>query len=574
MADQPPRSKPPAAPAAPVPSAGQLDVTQPPPQQSTALDATGAFDPPPATTDALLGTRPAAAGKTTGGELPANDATQGARGLDQTQDSTADSSPMESAGGADADEDSLRTSLRDFRLIKKLGEGGMGKVFKAQQISLDRVVAVKVPFKHLAKDPSFVQRFYREARIMARLDHPHILRCFGVGEENGWHYLAMEFIDGASMQNWLEKLGKLSIGDALHVAIATAHGLQHAHEQDMVHRDIKPDNILVTGKGVVKVADMGLAKALTDDLSLSRTGTGAGTPHYMAPEQARDAKHVDNRCDIYALGCMLYCFLGGKPPFSAETYMELILAKEKGKYPPVRRLNPAVPERLELMIDKAIATKPEVRYKTCADFVKDLESLNLANEVLSFIPGATPPTRVTVGGGTTKPPAMAPQKTVPAQSKTAPPGKTAATTPTKTGAPGADPRGTWYVKYAADSGKLVKRKMSAPQVLELIKSPEFDLETQACRTLKGVYRPISQIKEFDNAFQARVAKVKADKKASQFHNAYEKILGEEKSFYRKRKAKNFFRSVGGVITLIIFLAVIAGMIYGGYLLLPRFMGSH
>jgi eukaryotic-like serine/threonine-protein kinase len=573
MADQPPRSKPPGAPAAPVPSAGQLDVTQPPPQQPAALDATGAFDPPPATTEALLGTRPAPAGKTAAGGLPSPDATQGARGLDQTQDSAADSSLMESAGGADADEDSLRTSLRDFRLIKKLGEGGMGKVFKAQQISLDRVVAVKVPFKHLAKDPSFVQRFYREARIMARLDHPHILRCFSVGEENGWHYLAMEFIDGASMQNWIEKLGKLSIGDALHVAIATAHGLQHAHEQDMVHRDIKPDNILVTNKGVVKVADMGLAKALTDDLSLSRTGTGAGTPHYMAPEQARDAKHVDNRCDIYALGCMLYCFLGGKPPFSAETYMELILAKEKGKYPPVRRLNAGVPERLELMIDKAIATKPEVRYKTCADFVKDLESLNLANEVLSFIPGATPPTRVTVGGGTTKPAATAPQKTASPQSKTAPPGKTAAATPT--GAPGAaDPRGTWYVKYAADTGKLVKRKMSAPQVLELIKSPEFDLETQACRTLKGVYRPISQIKEFDHAFQARVAKVKADKKASQFHNAYEKILGEEKSFYRKRKAKNFFRSVGGVITLIIFLAVIAGMIYGGYLVLPRFMGSH
>src|SRR5205807_5436285 len=142
----------------------------------------------------------------------------------------------------------------------------------------------------------------------------------------------------------------------------------------------------------------------------------------------------------------------------------------------------------------------------------DLESLNLANEVLSFIPGAVPPTRVKVGGGTTKPAAAAPQKTQP--SKTAPPGKSAAP-----GAPaGTEPRGAWYVKYAADSGKLVKRKLSAAQVLELMKSPEFDLETQACRTLKGVYRPISQIKEFDHAFQARVARVKADKKSSQFHS--------------------------------------------------------
>ncbi len=385
----------------------------------------------------------------------------------------------------------------------------------------------------------------------------------------------MEFIDGASMQNWLEKLGKLSIRDALHVALATAHALQHAHEQDMIHRDIKPDNILVTNKGVVKVADMGLAKVLTDDLSLSRTGTGAGTPHYMAPEQARDAKHVDNRCDIYALGCMLYCFLGGKPPFSAETYMELILAKEKGKYPPIRRLNPEVPERLELMIDKAIANKPEVRYKTCAEFIKDLESLNLANEVLSFIPGAAPPARVIVGGGTTKAAASAAQKTAPGTTKTAPPGKGAVGGATRPGAPaGAEARGVWYIKYAAESGKLVKRKLNGAQVLELIKSPEFDLETQACRTLKGIYRPISQIKEFDHAFQARVAKVKADKKASQFHNAYEKILSEEKSFYRKRKAKNFLRSVGGIITLIIFIAVIAGMIYGAYVLWPRFTGSH
>ena len=356
MADETPRSKPPGAPPASAPTAGQLDVTQAPPLEAAALGATGAFDPP---ADALLGTR-ATPGKTDVGALNA-DATQGAGGLDQTQDSGVQGSNADIMPGQDADEENLRTSLRDFRLIKKLGEGGMGKVYKAQQISLDRVVAVKVPFKHLAKDASFVQRFYREARIMARLDHPHILRCFSVGEESGWHYLAMEFIDGASMQNWLEKLGKLSIRDALHVALATAHALQHAHEQDMIHRDIKPDNILVTNKGVVKVADMGLAKVLTDDLSLSRTGTGAGTPHYMAPEQARDAKHVDNRCDIYALGCMLYCFLGGKPPFSAETYMELILAKEKGKYPPIRRLNPEVPERLELMIDKAIANKPEVR---------------------------------------------------------------------------------------------------------------------------------------------------------------------------------------------------------------------
>src|SRR5262249_4105972 len=140
-------------------------------------------------------------------------------------------------------------TLKDFKLLKKLGEGGMGTVYKAHHLRLDRIVALKVPFKHLIKDPAFVTRFYREARIMARLDHPNILRCFSVGEENGYHFLAMEYIDGDSMQSWLKKLGKLSVGDALHVLLACLHAMQHAHEQNLIHRDLKPDNLLVTSKG-------------------------------------------------------------------------------------------------------------------------------------------------------------------------------------------------------------------------------------------------------------------------------------------------------------------------------------
>lgn len=132
--------------------------------------------------------------------------------------------------------------LSDFRLVQKLGEGGMGTVYKAHQLSLNRTVAVKVPFKHLARDPAFVQRFVREARIMARLDHLNIVRVYEVGEENGWQYLAMEYIDGASMQTWLEKLGRLSVADSLLVILDCAQALQHAHELGMVHRDIKPDD--------------------------------------------------------------------------------------------------------------------------------------------------------------------------------------------------------------------------------------------------------------------------------------------------------------------------------------------
>jgi serine/threonine-protein kinase len=445
----------------------------------------------------------------------------------------------------DAKEHNLST-LKDFRLITKLGEGGMGAVYKAHQISLDRIVAVKVPFRHLAKDTSFVGRFYREARIMAKLDHPNILRCFGVGEESGWHYLAMEYIDGASMQSWLKKVGKLSVGDALHVAIACAHALEHAHEQDLIHRDVKPDNILITSKGVVKVADMGLAKALTDDLGLSRTGTGAGTPHYMAPEQARDAKHVDHRCDIYALGCMLYCFLTGKPPFSAETYVELLLEKDKGKFTPARRANSEVPEKLDLMIDKAVAAKPEHRYKSCAEFAKDLESLALANDVLSFVPGATASNLPRAAGAAPQGSKLA--KTVPQAVKPAVPG-----------AP--KPGEVWYLAVKSASGKVMKRKLSTHQVLEMIKSKDFDLNALISKSLKGPFKNLHYHKEFEHALQGRLQKAKADKKSAKYEGMYEKILKEEKTYKLKKWFGNLFRNVTGVITLVIMLVVLAGLGY-------------
>jgi len=458
------------------------------------------------------------------------------------------------------------STLKDFRLIKKLGEGGMGTVYKAHQLSLDRIVAVKVPFRHLAKDPSFVARFYREARIMAKLDHPNILRCYSVGEENGWHYLAMEYIDGASMQSWLEKLGKLTVGDALHVAISCAHALQHAHEQGLIHRDVKPDNILVTSKGVVKVADMGLAKALSDDLGLSRTGTGAGTPHYMAPEQARDAKHVDARCDIYALGSMLYCFLTGATPFKGETYVDLLLEKEKGKFTPARRSNNNIPERLDLMLDKAMAAKPDLRYKSCAEFAKDLQGLNLANDALSFIQGAVPssiikseaPTQpVATKLAPAKPGAPAPAAGKPGAA--APAGKTAAA------------GDVWYIVVPTDKGKSIKRKMTSPKVVELIKQKDFDLGTLASRSLKGPYRNLNYYKEFVPALESRLAHAKANRQAAKFHNAYEKIMAEEKTYKAKRKLQNLFRSVGGLISFGIFLIVVLSVLGGiGYYLYTQF----
>ena len=223
---------------------------------------------------------------------------------------------------------------------------------------------------------------------MARLQHPNVVQVYAADSLSGVNFAAIEFIDGQSMQNWMNELKQLSVGDALHVILVCADALKHAHDQNMIHRDIKPDNILVTSKGVVKVADFGLAKALDEDVSMTQSGTGLGTPLYMAPEQARNAKHVDKRSDIYALGSTLYYFVTGKLPFTGENTLELIVAKEKGTYTSARKLNPKVSERLDLIIGKMLLKDPKDRYGDCGDIIKDLGNLGLANPALTFIESA------------------------------------------------------------------------------------------------------------------------------------------------------------------------------------------
>jgi serine/threonine protein kinase len=448
------------------------------------------------------------------------------------------------------------SALGDFKLARKLGAGGMGAVFMARQISLDRDAAVKVLAKHLASDPKFVERFQREARIMARLDHANIVRCYGVGEAYGFHYCAMEFIDGGSMQSWLRKLGKLAVGDALNVVIACARGLEHAHEQGVIHRDIKPDNILVTKKGVVKVADMGLAKAHGENVTLTRTGMGAGTPVYMSPEQARDAKHVDHRSDLYSLGCMLYAFLTGQPPFRGETYVEILEAKETGKFPPARRTNPDIPERLDLIIDKLVDKRLEVRYQGCAELLKDLEGLGLANATLSFLEAAVP-----VQGSaarSAKPHAGLPGPHFPAEAH-------AATPEPRLSPWEADAGNTWFVSSRSHDGRLMRHRMTTDQLRDLIHDDRFDLHTEISHTLEGGYRPIGTYAEFEGVLRARVIKVQANRKTAKLRDFYQNIDQQEKSRQRRRWFGNMFRGAVGYAGFLVYLAIILGVIFLGYL---------
>jgi hypothetical protein len=452
-------------------------------------------------------------------------------------------------------------NLGDYRLLKKLGAGGMGTVYLAQQVSLDRQVALKVLSKELASKPAFVQRFLREARLMAKLDHPNILRSFDVGEAQGYHYLAMEFVDGGSVESWLKKLGKLSLEDALHLTLACARALEHAHEQNMVHRDIKPDNLLLTGKGVVKLADLGLAKAQDDDLSLTKTGTGAGTPLYMAPEQARDVKHVDGRSDIYSVGVMLYRFLTGELPFGGETLIEVIDAKQKGKFKPLRQLNPDVPQRLDLIVDKMLASNPSHRYQTSAELVADLEALGMASERLSFL-GAAPAAK--------KKPAAAPAPAPSAARKTDRPAAVVSSpaAPRAPAAPASRPEpeeaGVWYVTLPLPGGRTVNKKATHEEVVTLIKNGNLTVDTPMSRSLNGKYRPLNSYPELNQVVKGLLVKAQADRKTHKYRELYAQIEKEDLRRQRRRWINNLIGRFGGFVGLLIGVAIIIGICVGGF----------
>jgi eukaryotic-like serine/threonine-protein kinase len=274
-------------------------------------------------------------------------------------------------------------NIGGFQVLRRLGAGAMGTVFHARHLRSGREVALKLLSRDLAHEAAFLERFQREARIQAQLNHLHVVRCFGAGAARGRHFLAMEYVGGGSLQTWLDRLGKLTLGDAVHVVLACARALECAHELNVIHRDVKPANLLLTPEGLVKLADLGLAKAL-DDLSLTQTGTSFGTPAYMAPEQAVDAKRVDGRSDVYSLGCMFYRLLAGRRPFEGNSVVELLQAKDAGFFLPLRSLAPETPEVLAKIVHTMIARQPDQRYQSCTELIGDLEWQGLANPTLSF----------------------------------------------------------------------------------------------------------------------------------------------------------------------------------------------
>lgn len=446
--------------------------------------------------------------------------------------------------------------LGDFEVRKKLGQGGMGAVYLAHQISLDRPCALKVMSKELASKPGFVDRFVREARSMAKIDHPNVVTCYAVNEERGFHYVAMELIDGRSMQDWLNSEKKLSVADALLVTMIIGDALHYAHELNMIHRDVKPDNILVTKKGVIKLSDLGLAKAVDEtELSLTQSGTGLGTPHYMAPEQARNAKHVDRRCDIYALGCTLYHFLTGKTPFAGDSLVELIKNKEKGQFTAAHRVVPGIPERLSLMLDKAMAQDAKNRYQTCAEFIQDLEKLNLAGDALSFIPTEQ---RTSVRRpGTASRSTVAPAGGVSATAKTVVLSDNNTTTSTT----------NWFVKYE-EGGKVKVSQLTAPVILQSLKSDRFNEKVQASPNAKGPFLPLAQIPLFEAEVRRMLTRQQASSRNANLASQYEKLAKQYERQGLWRSLRRLVDGTLGIVGLMIWLGIIGAVGFGLYLGVP------
>ena len=441
------------------------------------------------------------------------------------------------------------TRIGDFELKKRLGKGGMGEVFLARQVSLDRLVAVKTLSKNLTKKEDFVARFLREARSMAKLDHGNIVRVYAADSFKGVHFAAIEYIDGRSVQDWLNQDQMFPIGDAVHIAAVSAEALHHAHELNMIHRDIKPDNILLTSKGVVKVADFGLAKVLDEDLSMTQSGTGLGTPLYMAPEQARSAKTVDQRSDIYALGATLYHMLVGKVPFTAENTLELILAKEEGKYTPARSLRSDVPERLDLIIDKMMAKDPSHRYSGCAQIITDLTSLGVMNDKLSFIDGAAP-AKVSTGANTLASPRTMTIRSTDISSKKD------ARKSNKSSAP----RRVWFVQFEDPEGNLAIEKLSTSRILKMIRTGMITAKGKAKMSAEATYLPLAQYPEFTEAIEDSLSRHSSQARKQDMKSLYKQVEKDQKSRSRWRWIRNKFRALVGTVGLVIWLAVIAGLI--------------
>jgi hypothetical protein len=274
-------------------------------------------------------------------------------------------------------------TLGDFQILRRIGSGGMGQVYLARQLSLKREVALKLLRNELNENPTALKRFQAEAEAVARLNHTNIVQVYAIGETDGLRYMALEFVDGRNLRDYLARKGPPDLPVTLSVMRQVSAALQKAHEQGLVHRDIKPENILITRKVEVKVTDFGLSRFFTGEtpaLNLTQSGLTLGTPLYMSPEQVQ-GQPLDHRSDIYSFGVTCYHLLAGEPPFKGNTAFDVAIKHVQEHPRPLAESRPDLPADLCGMVHKMMAKTPADRYASAREILRDLmkvrEGLNL-----------------------------------------------------------------------------------------------------------------------------------------------------------------------------------------------------
>jgi len=276
-----------------------------------------------------------------------------------------------------------------YLIEDRLGGGGMAAVYRARDLELERDVALKVLAVATGDEDEFRKRFLREARVAARLSHPHVVQVYDAGEDGGRPYIVMEYVPGETAAQLLARRHKLSPSEASALALQAALGLQHAHENGLVHRDVKPQNLLVRDDGVLKVADFGIARA-AEASRLTKAGMVLGTAAYLAPEQATGGE-TTAATDLYSLGAVLYELLTGRTPYQFRSLGELAAQQSRGAITPVRELEPAVPPALEALVMRCLAAEPRFRPDSAADVAAELATQTTETTVVAS-PSPTPRT--------------------------------------------------------------------------------------------------------------------------------------------------------------------------------------
>ncbi len=309
-----------------------------------------------------------------------------------------------------------------YRVLEKIGIGGMGQVYLAEHKYMKHRVALKVLPRSKSSDPSSLERFYREAKAGAAMDHINLVRAYDIDYDQGsdLHYLVMEYVDGVSMQDLVKAKGPLEANRAAHYVYQACLGLQHAHEQGLIHRDIKPSNLLVDREGTLKILDMGLARFFNDDqdmITKKYDENVLGTADYLAPEQAVDSHAVDVRADIYSLGCTFYFILSGQPPFGDGSVAQKLIWHQTRKPRSIREYRPDLPEDIYAILDKMMAKSPAERYQSpqeVADALSPYGQMPIPPPAEDELPRLSPLARLNPAGS--EPPAGFDRNTAPSSS--------------------------------------------------------------------------------------------------------------------------------------------------------------